>query len=298
MNQYVRSVVDRIPFISRLRERIRARGGYPAGHYHSTIPSKQEVSEGALKLDLNLELSDIDLNSDVQLSILEEVAKFYCNIPFTQTRNNKDRYYLNNGWFNYTDGVLLYCFLRYLEPRKVIEIGSGFSSALILDTLDYHPHLQIDLTFIDPNPERLKSILNKNDNNKANIISEKIQQVELQVFDELEAGDILFVDSSHVLKFQSDLHRIMFEILPRLPVGVYVHFHDIFYPFEYPANWLIEGRYWNEVYVLRAFLAGNTSWEVSLFSHYANLRFPKYMIQNMPLCREDFGSSLYIKKVS
>ena len=93
-----------------------------------------------------------------------------------------------------------------------------------------------------------------------------LQSIPLAVFEGLESGDVLFVDSTHVTKRGSDVNRIFFEILPALPVGVIIHFHDIFYPFEYPDNWMHEGRGWNEAYLLRAFLEYNDAFEILLWN--------------------------------
>jgi hypothetical protein len=94
-----------------------------------------------------------------------------------------------------------------------------------------------------------------------------LQDVPLSTFQLLDSGDVLFVDSTHVAKLGSDVNRILFEILPALASGVVVHFHDVFYPFEYPKNWVREGRGWNETYVLRAFLEYNEAFEILLWGH-------------------------------
>ena len=86
------------------------------------------------------------------------------------------------------------------------------------------------------------------------LVNVKLQDVDLKEFDKLKSGDVLFIDSTHVSKIGSDVNYLFFEILPRLHRGVYIHIHDIFYPFEYPKDWIDEGRAWNENYILRAFL--------------------------------------------
>ena len=150
--------------------------------------------------------------------------------------------------------------MREFRPKRIIEIGSGFSSALMLDVNEKHFNNLIDLTFIEPYPDRLNKLVKPND--KANIIPQKLQDVDFNIFTKLEENDIFFIDSSHVSKAGSDVNSIIFNVLPLLKKGVLIHFHDIFYPFEYPEKWYKEGRYWNEAYILRAFLQFNSVFKI------------------------------------
>ena len=122
--------------------------------------------------------------------------------------------------------------IRHIEPNRIIEVGSGFSSCLILDTNDLHFDGRIATTFIEPYPELLKSLVAEGDESASTLLPVRLQDVDLSVFEELNRGDILFIDSTHVSKIDSDVNYLFFEILPRLSSGVYIHFHDIFYPFE------------------------------------------------------------------
>ncbi|MBW9214118.1 class I SAM-dependent methyltransferase [Mumia sp. zg.B53] len=156
------------------------------------------------------------------------------------------------------------------SPRRYIEIGSGFSSAVLLDINDeWRRDDPIELTFIDPHPERLESILREGDRASCTIIPTQVQAVDLRVFDQLQPGDVLFIDSTHLAKAGSDVLTEIFEILPRLAVGVRIHLHDISYPFDYPTSWLVEqNRSWNEAYFLRAFLMYNTHFAVHLWTDF------------------------------
>jgi hypothetical protein len=78
--------------------------------------------------------------------------------------------------------------------------------------------------------------------------------------------------------------------------AVFVHFHDVFYPFDYPSEWLIEGRYWNENYFLRAFLSWNTEWHIRFFNTYVHCMFGDFIRETMPLCARNAGGSLYIQR--
>jgi len=134
------------------------------------------------------------------------------------------------------------------------------------------------------------------DRRRARVIALPLQDVDMALFDVLESGDILFVDSTHVSKVNSDVNRIVFEILPRLARGVFVHIHDVFYPFEYPLEWLREGRAWNEQYLLRAFLQFNASFTIRLFGNYVTDRYRDWFSKHMPLCLKDTGAALWLQR--
>src|SRR5262249_3816423 len=112
----------------------------------------------------------------------------------------------------------------------------------------------------------------------------------------LGANDILFIDSTHVSKLNSDVNYELFEILPALQSGVYVHLHDILYPFEYPLDWAEEGRGWNEAYLLRAFLAYNDEFEIVLFNDLVWLRFTDDLRRDFPLWGRNPGGSIWLRK--
>ena len=158
--------------------------------------------------------------------------------------------------------------LNKLKPRKLIEVGSGFSSALILDTKDEFLKYPIELTFIDPNPQdRLTALLKDEDYKTTTIIKDIVQNTSIETFRELKENDILLIDNSHVSKTGSDVNYLMTDILPNLNKGVVVHIHDIFYPFEYPKEWLFNTRLnWNEIYSVHNFLLFNSAFKILFFS--------------------------------
>ncbi len=115
---------------------------------------------------------------------------------------------------------------------------------------------------------------------------------------ESAAGDVVFIDSSHVVKIGSDVAYILFHILPELQPGVIVHFHDILWPFEYPEDWLCEGRAWNEAYVLRAFLQFNEAFDILYFNSYIWHHHAERLQQKMPLCMKNPGGSIWLQKTA
>lgn len=140
----------------------------------------------------------------------------------------------------------------------------------------------LNLTFIEPSPEeRFNNLVTEG---KFSLVKQKLQEVQIETFKSLDRNDILFIDSSHVVKFGSDLSYLFFHILPALNEGVIIHFHDVFFPFEYPVEWLKQGRYWNEAYFLRAFLQYNSCFEIMLYTSYLEGKFVEWFKTNMPLC--------------
>lgn len=118
----------------------------------------------------------------------------------------------------------------------------------------------------------------------------------MELFDGLNEGDLLFIDSSHVVKYKSDVNFLIFDILPNLKSGTFVHFHDIFYPFEYPLEWLKEGIYLNESYLIRSFLAYNSGWDIYFFNSYVHTMLNNFLKINIQLYYNHPGGSLYIRK--
>lgn len=274
---------------------------YLPGHFYSPVVMPEEIEYRKDKIFeiSNKSLAGIDLNNEKQLQVLNNIKEYYKDLPFTFLQNDKFRYYYDNTYFSYNSAIELYGLIRFLKPRRIIEIGSGFSSALMMDTNDIHMNGSIKFIFIEPFPERLMSLLKIEDKNDKSILQNKVQDVDLKYFADLQENDILFVDSSHVSKTGSDLNHIIFEILPILQKGVIIHFHDIFYPFEYPENWAINsgGFGWNENYILHAFLMYNPNYEIVLFNTYMEKFHEDWFVENMPDCLKRQGGSLFIRKV-
>lgn len=269
------------------------------GHFYSPIPSIDEIRarEAEIFGPPPPSLPGIDLRADQQVALLRELARFYDELPFPRTQSAESRYWFENWAYSYADAIFLYSMLRHLQPRRVIEVGSGFSSAAMLDTADrWLP--QTSFTFIDPDTSTLDALLRPNDRERVTIIRARLQDVPLTTFDALAANDILFIDSTHVSKTGSDVNRILFEILPRLVPGVHVHFHDVFYPFEYPKEWVYEGRAWNEDYILRAFLEFNDAFDVVLFGTWLARFHRPLLAELMPLTLENPGGSLWLARRS
>jgi len=199
--------------------------------------------------------------------------------------------------FNHSDALILYSMLRHLRPQKIIEVGSGFSSALMLDVTDIFFDRCMQFTLVEPYTERLTQLLRSGDQKNIELIEDIVQKVPVSTFQKLDAGDVLFIDSSHVSKVGSDVSYIEFEVLPASEPGVVIHFHDIFRPFEYPMQWIIDGKAWTEAYLIRAFLQYNRQFEIMLFNNYVARAFEAFLTERMPIFMKKPGGSLWLRKL-
>jgi len=270
----------------------------PPGHFYSPIPSLEEIRKAESRIFENVprDVLGVDLRESKQLKLLEELVPYYADMPFQPQKIDGLRYYFENAAYSYSDAVLLHCMIRFLKPARIIEIGSGFSSCVILDTNELFFDGAIETAFIEPYPELLMSLIKEKDRSAIRTIRHRLQDVDLNQFAALAANDILFIDSTHVSKVDSDVNRVFFEILPQLATDVYVHFHDIFYPFEYPKEWVFEGRAWNEAYMLRTFLQYNSAFCVVLMNSFMQRYHEPFFRERMPLCLQNPGGSLWMRK--
>lgn len=252
------------------------------GHYYSPLVSAEDVRErGGELFDTSADaVTGVNLDVEHQLRVLDEIGPLCRDWPFPDHKPESAgakslRYWTINGFFQTLDGHALLGMLRRLQPRRVVEVGSGFSSALMLDARDLYlggPAKGPHLTFIEPYPERLESLLRPEDHAAATIIREGVQRAPLSLYEQLEPNDILFIDSSHVGKLGSDVNHLFFEALPRLKPGVVVHVHDVFWPFSYPRAWVEEGRHWNEAFYLRMLLLCNDTFRIEFWCDQLNVK--------------------------
>ncbi|MCI6313332.1 MAG: class I SAM-dependent methyltransferase [Helicobacter sp.] len=273
----------------------------PSGHFYSPIANDFEIQEGIKHTNYDPDsIQGINLYIEDQRQLLNKFGEFYKQMPFKETKQSNMRYYFDNNTYCHSDGICLYSMIRYLNPKRIIEVGSGFSSALMHDVNDIFFKSNrgggIDITHIEPYPKVLANIFSAQEFANLNLHKQRLQEVPLTLFDNLEANDILFIDSTHVSKINSDVNRLFFEILPRLKSGVYIHLHDIFYPFTYPDQWLQEKRSWNEVYILRAFLQFNTNFKIIFFNTCLNYLYPDDFAKILPLSQNNTGGSIWIQK--
>jgi predicted O-methyltransferase YrrM len=277
---------------------------FEPGHYYSPIPDLEEVQKRTDQIFGNDTVKDIDFHEDNQLELLNELKTYYASLPYSfddaKTDSSSNRYKVKDAFYRNSDAIFLYCMMRHFKPGRIVEIGSGHSSALMLDTNELSPGQETEFVFIEPFPEeRLNQVLGESRKSNVQVLKQFVQDVSPEVFTALGKDDFLFVDSSHVSKTGSDLNYIFFEVLPSLSKGTLIHFHDIFFPFEMPKPWIMGRKwFWNENYILRAFLMNNADYEIVLFNDFLHKKHTAWFEQNMPWClidRENTGS-IWIRK--
>jgi Methyltransferase domain len=283
----------------RLQPNLRGAVWFPPGHFYSPLLDIQSLGPAEPKMPFDgVECWEhIDLRGSKQRSYYEDLLNSFPLLQFPGQRTDNYRFFTENGWFVLSDAFTLSGIIRKEKPRRIVEVGSGYSSAVILDTLN-HTGESATLTFIEPFPDRLDALLSSEDKSCSTILVKRVQEVPLSIFDQLDAQDVLFIDSSHVAKIGSDVTFILLRILPRLRRGVLVHFHDIFYPFSYPVTWIREGRAWNESIFLRAFLMRNLDFQIIAFNAFAAHSFPELFRERLPGFLNDTGGSIWLRKVA
>jgi predicted O-methyltransferase YrrM len=249
-------------------------------HFYQPIPNRQEIMTYAGK---ERPLSSIEWHLDKQTELVKYLLEKYA-LEF----NNKEIF----SAFGYSedtsalisgDAEVLYAMVREKKPSRIIEIGSGGSTKIIAAALKMNfieNSQKSQLISIEPYPQDfLKDFANvSKDFLEFSLLTQKVEAVDLSVFESLQTNDILFVDSSHVFKSGSDVEFEFLQVYPRLQTGVLVHIHDIFFPYDYPIEWnLKESRYWNEQYFLETFLQFNKKFKIlaslSMVSYYKNSVF-------------------------
>lgn len=223
----------------------------------------------------------IDMNIGVQLhflnAILPKYQHEYCAFPKV-SRGNRFEFSYDNNQFVGLDPVVLHTMVRHHKPRLIIEIGSGYSTLVSANALRLNGCGE--MICIEPYP---RDFIREGVPGVRELVNRDIQDVDVRFFDQLGENDILFIDSTHVAKIGSDVQYIFLEILPRLRSGVLIHIHDIFFPNDYPEMWIKEKNFfWNEQYVLQAFLIGNTMFNVQFCAPYIGKQFTEQMMNIFP----------------
>lgn len=245
-------------------------------HYYSPVLYPSDLTRS---LDYERSLQ-VDFNIDYQFSLLRSFSSFteLLDLNFRSKQNNSVYgFSLPNGSFESTDADIYYQLIRHLKPKSIIEIGSGFSTLVALEGLSVNDPSNINYTSIEPyEMPWLESL-------PINLIRSKVEHVDKAIFLSLKPNDILFIDSSHIIRPQGDLLYLFNEILPLLPSGVIIHFHDIYSPFDYPPDLLLDRMYmWNEQYLLESLLTNSTRYEVILSLNYLIKSYPDLIFACSP----------------
>ena len=295
--------------LSRLRGELgmqRERLWAPPGHLHSPItdPNDPLVREtvvretGTGNLQALDDRADLVIDEQAQLRLLGWLGEHGSRFPFHSAPEPDWRYCTGNGHFGQPDAALMFAMLLEYKPSRLIEVGCGFSSLLVMDVNDHFLDHNLDTTFIDPRPDGVLCLLTPLDPYRECVQGRRSQEVPAETFQQLQRGDILSLETSHVAKTGSDVCDILFRILPSLAPGVLVHVHDVFYPFEYPEAWVVQdNRSWNEAYFLRAFLEFNDRFRVLFFNDLMARKYPAQMSAAFPGTEDTHPSSLWLEKL-
>jgi hypothetical protein len=243
-------------FLAQSRPEISDRWGYHIRpiHYYEPLPDFRSITPE--QINRRRSYAGIDFAWKDQLTLIAQLAHYKDELSTLD-------FDFENHFFSGFDAAVYYSLIRHLQPQRIIEIGGGYSTQIAAKALTRNGKGR--LTCIEPYPEaRLL-----NGNFSVEIIQKRVEGIDVDFFACLEAGDILFIDSSHAVKFGSDVCYEFLEVLPRLNPGVWIHVHDIFFPHDYPAEWLLEQRLaLNEQYLLEAFLAFNKSFVPQLANYW------------------------------
>jgi hypothetical protein len=276
------------------------RTAHENGHFYSPIVNPAELDAARL-WPARPEIIGIDFDDASHQRILREVFPHYLGLydypEHLEETPDLTQFYTQNSQFSWLDSRALFVLLRAWRPRRLIEVGSGFSTLLAADVNRRFLDSTLEITCIEPYP---REFLRDPQLGISRLVEQKVQDIALDEFAVLEAGDILFIDSSHVAKTGSDVNFLYFEVMPRLRPGVRVHVHDIFLPHEYPRDWVIDkNRSWNEQYLLRALLMHSTGFRVIFGCSYAYWRFPELVRDALahPQGRVFAGGSFWIERV-
>jgi len=269
------------------------------GHFYSPIVDVEQVRARYGQQQPNVAPEAIRIDASAMLALWDDLLPFLNDIPFPNKADPNFRYYFHNPAFGIGDGSVLHAMLRLFRPKRLVEVGSGYSSACSIETIDRYLDGDVDVSFVEPYPALLQKLLGQDRLARCMVHTTGVQDTDMSVFKALEWGDILFIDSTHVMKTGSDVCHELFEVLPALKPGVLVHFHDIFWPFEYGSKWVVEdNRSWNEIYGLRAFLMYNEAFEIVFFNDWFARNQADVIKADYPKMLNNSGGSIWLRKVS
>jgi hypothetical protein len=235
-------------------------------NFYSPLNSLQFLDENQDLWARSFVPLDIDWRVEHQLEVAREIASYIPELAGIPASPRGSEFYWDNNFWNNADALVQYGLLRSRKPRVLIEIGCGFSSLLAAKALgknrDENQDAATTVTLVEPYP---RPELLANFPGDWTLKQTILQRCPLELFDTLASGDILFFDGSHCVRTASDVNWFFFRVLPRLRPGVLIHLHDVFFPNDYPTQWLLERRQsWNEQFLLQAFLMHNSAYRIEI----------------------------------
>jgi hypothetical protein len=275
----------------------------PPTHYYSPLPNVAALRTRVGRWYSASEMPGITLDVAAQSQLLHDLSRYRGECAALPSFADVQRSGYGPG-FGEVEAHLLYCIVRHFGPRNIIEIGSGTSTFFALQGIEANSRegqLPTTLTCIEPYPmSALKTLVERN---HTKLIVSEVQDVSPVVFSELSDRDILFVDSSHVSKTDSDVNYLYLEVLPRLKPGVIVHIHDISFPYlTFPPQHPLFAHsiLWNESAMVRAFLSFNAAFEIMMCQSYLHHRAPQLLETAISIYdpTRHFPASLWLRRLA
>jgi hypothetical protein len=238
-------------------------------HYYQPVPEYESVpDEFFIKKQ---KFPGFDMNIERVKETLEKLSGYAIECSWPEAKGRDGIYYSQNPSFGYSSAAILHAMIRSYSSKGVVEIGGGFSSLIALEALRKNSdNGNFSFKCIEPFPsEWLKDLAQESPDN-IKLYIERAEKMDIEAYLDLKENDVLFIDSSHVSKLNSDVNYIYLQVLPRLAKGVIVHIHDIYIPYEYPRVHFygLHKYFWNEQYMLQAFLTNNNDFEIILPGYY------------------------------
>ena len=228
--------------------------------FYSPIPDLRTIPESVWERENKL--AGIHFDLEQQLGYLDELRPYLAEFrPTEQSNGDFEKYFLDNGSYGRVDADVLYAIVRAKKPNRIIELGSGYTTLVVAEAClqNEREGAAVEYSAFDPYPAAARPDLR----GLTELVRLPAEELPVERFAALRANDLLIVDTTHTVKMGGDVNHIVLDLLPRLGSGVLVHFHDIFLPWEYPRKWAEDyGLYWNEQYLLQAFLSLNDKFEI------------------------------------
>ncbi|MEM3434135.1 MAG: class I SAM-dependent methyltransferase [Candidatus Methanomethyliaceae archaeon] len=271
-------------------------------HYYSPVPDKAKLRR--LNWQRAHDMPGISFNFNKQVELLYTLGRQYgyeCAWP-ERPESGQAGYYWDNPSFGFSSACILHCFIRAFKPSKVIEVGAGYSTLIIAGALEMNRKetgFKSEFITFDPYP---RTFLLSDIPGLTRLVQRCVEDVAVSEFESLQGGDILFIDSSHIVRIGGDVNYLYLDVLPRLRSGVIVHVHDVYFPYEYPSALYMGAKkyFWTEQYLLQAFLCFNQEYEVLLAAYWLQLEHPEIFASAFPNfnpSRHRPSSSFYMRRV-
>jgi hypothetical protein len=274
---------------------------FPAGHYHSAVvdPATVRPYVERVRAAGRAGLHGIHIDAAAMEALFRREAPALAALDLPAAPVPHRRYHSQKSPFPPGDAASLFLMMKTHRPRRIVEVGSGSSTAAALDFAGDLGLAPFSMRCIEPYPHRLKAMLRPGDEATVAIREAFVQDVSAEeAVADLGPGDIFFIDSTHVLKTGSDVHHELFHLLPKVKPGVVVHVHDVPFPFEYTDLWVFERNYsWNEAYALQAFLMFNDAFRVTWWAGMVKAEMGAAMGQACPHFAQNAGSSIWLTRV-